>query len=97
MNLVTGLAIPFLGTTLGSAMVFLMKNKMNSKVEKLLLGFASGVMLAASILSLFIPWIDMASEQGIVAWIPAAVGFILWIAFLLEHDSVFPHLHLKND
>lgn len=55
MNLVTGLAIPFLGTTLGSAMVFLMKNKMNSKVEKLLLGFASGVMLAASIWSLIIP------------------------------------------
>ena len=63
MNLVTGLAIPFLGTTLGSAMVFLMKNKMNSKVEKLLLGFASGVMIAASIWSLIIPSIDMASEH----------------------------------
>ena len=97
MNLVTGLAIPFLGTTLGSAMVFLMKNKMNSKVEKLLLGFASGVMLAASIWSLIIPSIDMASEQGKVAWIPAAVGFILGIAFLLVLDSVIPHLHLNND
>ena len=96
MNLVTGLAIPFLGTTLGSAMVFLMKNKMNSKVEKLLLGFASGVMLAASIWSLIIPSIDMASEQGKVAWIPAAVGFILGIAFLLVLDSVIPHLHLNN-
>ena len=97
MNLVTGLAIPFLGTTLGSAMVFLMENKMNSKVEKLLLGFASGVMLAASIWSLIIPSIDMASEQGKVAWIPAAVGFILGIAFLLVLDSVIPHLHLNND
>lgn len=97
MNLVTGLAIPFLGTTLGSAMVFLMKNKMNSKVEKLLLGFASGVMIAASIWSLIIPSIDMASEQGKVAWIPAAVGFILGIAFLLVLDSVIPHLHLNND
>ena len=97
MNLVTGLAIPFLGTTLGSAMVFLMKNKMNSKVEKLLLGFASGVMIAASIWSLIIPSMDMASEQGKVAWIPAAVGFILGIAFLLVLDSVIPHLHLNND
>ena len=97
MNLVTGLAIPFLGTTLGSAMVFFMKNKMNSKVEKLLLGFASGVMIAASIWSLIIPSIDMASEQGKVAWIPAAVGFILGIAFLLVLDSVIPHLHLNND
>ena len=97
MNLVTGLAIPFLGTALGSAMVFLMKNKMNSKVEKLLLGFASGVMIAASIWSLIIPSIDMASEQGKVAWIPAAVGFILGIAFLLVLDSVIPHLHLNND
>ena len=97
MNLVTGLAIPFLGTTLGSAMVFFMKNKMNSKVEKLLLGFASGVMIAASVWSLIIPSIDMASEQGKVAWIPAAVGFILGIAFLLVLDSVIPHLHLNND
>ena len=78
-------------------MVFLMKNKINSKVEKLLLGFASGVMLAASIWSLIIPSIDMASEQGKVAWIPAAVGFILGIAFLLVLDSVIPHLHLNND
>ena len=60
MNLVTGLAIPFLGTTLGSAMVFFMKNKMNSKVEKLLLGFASGVMIAASIPSVCNP-LTMAS------------------------------------
>lgn len=58
MNVFTGLFIPFLGTTLGSAMVFLMKKKMNSKIEKLLLGFASGVMIAASIWSLIIPSID---------------------------------------
>ena len=63
MNLVTGLLIPFFGTTLGSAMVFLMKNKMSQKVEKILLGFASGVMIAASIWSLLIPAIDMAEEK----------------------------------
>ena len=77
MDLAIGLAIPFLGTTLGAAMVFLMRNKMNSKVEKLLLGFASGVMIAASVWSLLIPSIDMAEGQGKVAWIPAAIGLSL--------------------
>lgn len=97
MNLITGLLIPFTGTTLGSAMVFFMKNKMNAKVDKLLLGFASGVMIAASIWSLIIPSIDMAEEQNKIAWIPAAVGFLLGITFLLVLDSVIPHLHLKSD
>lgn len=97
MDLAIGLAIPFLGTTLGAAMVFLMRNKMNSKVEKLLLGFASGVMIAASVWSLLIPSIDMAEGQGKVAWIPAAIGFILGIVFLLVLDSVIPHLHLNNE
>lgn len=97
MNLIIGLLIPFLGTTLGSAMVFLMKKKMNSKIEKLLLGFASGVMIAASIWSLIIPSIDMAEEQGKVAWIPTSMGFLFGIVFLLVLDSLIPHLHLKSD
>ena len=97
MNIAFGLLIPFLGTVLGSAMVFLMKNKMNKKVEKLLLGFASGVMIAAAIWSLINPSIEMASEQGKIAWIPAAVGFILGMTFLLVLDSVIPHMHLESD
>ena len=97
MNLTIGLLIPFLGTSLGSAMVFLMKNKMNRKVEKILLGFASGVMIAASVWSLLIPSIDMTEEQGKVAWIPAAVGFMLGIIFLLVLDSLIPHLHLDSE
>ncbi len=97
MDLVIGLAIPFLGTTLGSAMVFLMKNKINNKIEKLLLGFASGVMIAASIWSLLIPAIEMSESQGKIAWVPAAIGFLLGITFLLVLDSVIPHLHLKSD
>ena len=97
MNLTIGLLIPFLGTSLGSAMVFLMKNKMNKKVEKILLGFASGVMIAASVWSLLIPSIDMTEEQGKVAWIPAAVGFLLGIIFLLVLDSLIPHLHLDSE
>ncbi len=97
MNLIIGLLIPFLGTTLGSAMVFIMKDKMNLKVEKVLLGFASGVMIAASVWSLIIPSIDMAKSQGTIAWMPATVGFLLGIIFLLILDSLIPHLHLESD
>lgn len=97
MQLFAGLLIPFLGTTLGSGMVFLMKDKMNKKVEKLLLGFASGVMIAASVWSLLIPSIEMSEVQGKVAWIPASVGFILGMVFLLVLDSLIPHLHLESN
>ena len=95
-NIAIGILIPFIGTTLGSAMVFLMRNKLNSKVQKLLLGFASGVMIAASIWSLITPSIEMAEEQGIVSWIPASIGFLLGIIFLLILDSLIPHLHLNS-
>lgn len=97
MQLFLGLLIPFLGTTLGAATVFLMRNKMNSKVEKLLLGFASGVMIAASIWSLLMPSIEMAESQNIIPWVPAAVGFLLGILFLLILDSIIPHLHLNSN
>ena len=97
MQIFLGLAIPFLGTTLGAAMVFLMKKEMNKKVEKILLGFASGVMIAASVWSLLIPSIEMAETQRKVAWIPAAIGFLLGIVFLLVLDSVVPHMHLESE
>ena len=97
MQIFLGLAIPFLGTTLGAAMVFLMKKEMNKKVEKILLGFASGVMIAASVWSLLIPSIEMTETQGKVAWIPAAIGFLLGIVFLLVLDSVVPHMHLESE
>lgn len=93
MEVTIGLLIPFLGTSLGSLMVFLIKNKMNPKVEKLLLGFASGVMIAASIFSLIIPSIEMATSQNIIAYLPASVGFLLGMGFLLLLDSIIPHLH----
>ena len=96
MQLALGLLIPFAGTTLGSAMVFWMRREMNRKLEKMLLGFASGVMIAASVWSLLIPAIDMAEEQGKAGWIPAAVGFLGGIAFLLGLDSLVPHLHLES-
>ena len=96
MQVFWGILIPFLGTTLGAAAVFLMKNELDKKVEKILLGFASGVMVAASIWSLLIPAIEMTEEQGKIAWIPAAVGFIIGIVFLLILDSIIPHLHLDK-
>jgi len=96
-KIIIGLLIPFLGTALGAAMVFFMRNSMNKKLEKTLLGFASGVMIAASEWTLLIPSLDMATEQGKVAWLPAAVGFLLGILFLLVLDSVIPHLHLNSD
>ena len=95
MQLVAGLMIPFLGTTLGSAMVFFMRG-MHKEIERLLLGFASGVMIAASVWSLLIPAIDMAGEMGQVAWVPAAGGFLGGMAFLLVLDSLIPHLHLES-
>lgn len=97
MEVVIGLLIPFLGTILGSGMVFLMKNKINEKIEKLLLGFAAGVMIAASIWSLMIPSINMAEEQKITTWVPASIGFLFGVIFLLFLDSVIPHLHLKSN
>ncbi len=96
-NIAIGLFIPFIGTTLGAAMVFFMKNKINRKVERLLLGFAAGVMIAASIWSLLIPAMDMAEQQGKATWVPAAIGFSLGILFLLLLDHIIPHLHLKKN
>lgn len=97
MQAVAVLLIPFLGTALGASMVFFMRQEMNPKVEKLLLGFASGVMMAASVWSLLIPAIELSEEQNIPGWVPAAAGFLLGIAFLLLLDSVIPHLHKNSD
>ena len=97
MKIFLGILIPFLGTTLGAATVFLMRKELNAKVEKVLLGFASGVMVSASVWSLIIPSIEMAKEQQIIAWLPATVGFIFGIAFLLALDLIIPHLHLESN
>ena len=90
------LMIPFAGTALGSMMVFFMRGKVNPKLEKTLLGFAAGVMIAASVWSLLIPSIEMSEAQG-VAWFPAAIGFCLGVLFLLIIDTLVPHLHLDTD
>ena len=94
-GIVIGLLIPFLGTVLGSAFVFFMKKDIPVLVQKILLGFASGVMVAASVWSLLIPSIEMGT--GNAAVIPAVVGFLLGMAFLLFIDYITPHLHLGDD
>lgn len=94
MQLAVGLLLPFLGTTLGSACVFFMKGQMKPFVQKMLLGFASGVMVAASVWSLLIPSMEMSESMGKYAFIPAAAGFLLGILFLLVMDQVVPHLHM---
>ena len=91
------LLLPFLGTALGAAMVFLLRGAMSDWLKKLLLGFASGVMVAASVWSLLIPSLEMAEQQGGVSWLPAAVGFVLGILFLLLLDTLIPHLHIGSD
>lgn len=96
LKIAIGLIIPLAGTVLGAAMVFFLKGEMNQKVQKALLGFASGVMIAASVWSLLIPAIDMTAEQGGVIWLPCSVGFLLGIGFLLLLDTVIPHLHVDS-
>ncbi len=97
MTLALGLLIPLLGTMLGAAFVFFMRGEMSPRLQKTLLGFASGVMVAASVWSLLIPAMEMEEQQGVWAVVPAAVGFLLGIGFLLVLDEVTPHLHLGTD
>lgn len=97
MTLVIGLLIPLLGTMLGSAFVFLMKDEMSARVQKSLLGFASGVMVAASVWSLLIPAMAMEADSGKWSVVPASVGFLLGIGFLLALDELTPHLHVGSD
>lgn len=96
-NTIIGILIPFAGTALGSAMVFFMKKEMNRQLEKMLLGFASGVMMAASVWSLLIPAIEMSEQSGGISWFPPAAGFLLGMGFLLLLDTLTPHLHYSNE
>ena len=96
-TLLIGLLIPLLGTMLGASFVFFMKRDMPERLQKALLGFASGVMVAASVWSLLIPSIDMSHGEGAMQVIPAAVGFLLGIGFLLLIDELTPHLHVGSD
>lgn len=93
---IIGVLIPFLGTTLGSGIVFLCGNKINMCFQKIFLGFAAGVMIAASIWSLIIPSIEMSENINVLSWIPATVGIILGVMFLLVMDDIMAKLALKK-
>ena len=94
-NVIIGLLIPLLGTTLGSACVLFMRGTLNRQVQRALTGFAAGVMVAASVWSLLIPSMDQSEAMGRFAFVPAVVGFLLGIVFLLVLDMVIPHLHMN--
>ena len=97
MNMDTGigLLIPFIGTSVGAACEFFMKKSLSRSVQRALTGFASGVMVAASIWSLLIPAMQQAEPMGKLSFLPALIGFWCGILFLLLLDSVIPHLHMN--
>ncbi len=97
LNSIVGIMIPFVGTSLGSGFVFFLKNKINEKIEKILIGIATGVMIAASIWSLILPAVDMAEIQNIIPWVPVVVGFILGIVFLLITSYLADEIEKKRN
>ena len=97
MSIWIGVLLPFAGTALGAACVFVMRGKMSDRMQRVLLGFASGVMVAASVWSLLIPAMEHSAALGRLAFAPAAVGLLLGMAFLLLLDRVVPHLHSGSD
>ncbi len=96
-NVLVGLLIPFLGTALGAAGVFFMRKELDDKLQKALTGFASGVMVAASIWSLIVPAMEQSEGLGKLSFLPAVIGFWVGILFLLVLDSLIPHLHMNAD
>ena len=96
MEAVYGILIPFLGTSLGAACVFFMKQSLSDRLQRSLTGFAAGVMVAASVWSLLIPSIEQSAALGAFAFVPAAVGFWAGILFLLALDHIIPHLHQNS-
>lgn len=97
MDAFLGILIPFIGTMAGAGCVYFIKDKIKVNIQKALLGFASGVMTAAAVWSLLIPAMDMSEGMGKLAFVPAAVGFMLGILFLLAMDKIIPHMHIADD
>lgn len=97
IEVIGGILIPFVGTMLGAAGVFFIKNELDHLVQRALTGFAAGVMMAASVWSLLIPAMEQSEGMGRLAFVPAAVGFWIGIIFLLLLDRVIPHLHRNSE
>ena len=96
IQIAEGILIPFLGTSLGAAMVFFLKKELSAGVGKALTGFAAGVMVAASFWSLLQPALESSAAMGTLAFLPAAIGFLAGVGFLLALDLVTPHMHLDK-
>ena len=90
------LVLPFLGTVIGSAVVLFLNDRSANKAHRVMLGFASGVMVAASVWSLLIPAMEESSKMGNFAWVPAVAGFLLGVLFMLLLDTFTPHLIMQN-
>ena len=96
METVLGILIPFIGTSLGAAMVFVLRKEISGNLQKILTGFAAGVMVAASFWSLLQPALESSEGMGSLSFLPAAVGFLAGVGFLLLLDEVTPHMHFNN-
>ena len=96
LQIVEGILIPFLGTSLGAAMVFFLKKQISDGIRKALTGFAAGVMVAASFWSLLQPALDESAGMGKLAFLPAAIGFLVGVGFLLGLDVLTPHMHMDK-
>lgn len=92
-----GVLIPFIGTSFGSSFVFFMKNKMSEKFNKMMVGFAAGVMIAASVWSLILPSVEMAENQGGISWLPAAIGVLLGVLFLIFIHKIAQKMEERED
>ena len=97
LEALSAVLLPFAGTTIGAAMVFFMKGKMNRTLQRSLTGFAAGVMTAASVWSLIIPAMDQSAHLGKLAFLPAFIGVWAGFLFLLALDHLIPHLHLGSE
>jgi ZIP family zinc transporter len=96
-QVITGILIPFAGTSLGAAMVFFLKGEISRRLQRILTGFAAGVMVAASFWSLLEPSLESSESMGRLSFVPAAVGFLIGIGFLLVLDMVTPHMHMNKE
>ena len=92
-----GILLPFIGTSLGAAMVFFLRGSISKNLQRLLTGFAAGVMVAASFWSLLQPALEGSQHMGKLSFVPAAAGFLVGMGFLLLLDEVTPHMHLDNE
>ena len=95
-HILIGILIPFIGTSLGAAVVFLMKNQMSEKTGKIMEGFAAGVMVSATFFSLLEPALRQSESLGRLSFLPASIGFLAGIGFLLLLDHVIPHMHMDD-